>query len=101
MIVVVEAVYSMDGHVAPPKKIVETLDRHLPLGNGRLIVDEAPSTGIFGMHGRGLVCDLGLEQRVFAHLYTFGTSMGGSGGESLCNCCPVGVDTLSRHVSRL
>jgi 8-amino-7-oxononanoate synthase len=82
VLVVVEGVYSMDGHVAPLKEIVETLARHLPRGNGRLIVDEAHSTGIFGKQGRGLVCELGLENAVFARLHTFGKALGGSGGES-------------------
>ncbi|KAH8176571.1 aminotransferase class I and II domain-containing protein [Sarocladium implicatum] len=79
VIVVVEAVYSMDGHVAPLREIVETIHRQLPRGNGRLIVDEAHSTGIFGKDGRGLVCELGLEQDVFARLHTFGKALGGSG----------------------
>lgn len=80
--VVVEAVYSMDGDVAPLRDIVSCMRQHLPRGNGRLIVDEAHSTGLFGTGGRGLVNELGLEGDVFARLHTFGKAMGSSGGES-------------------
>lgn len=79
--VAVEGVYSMDGDVAPLADIVECVKRLLPHGNGYIMVDEAHSTGLFGRQGRGLVCELGLENRVFARLHTFGKAMGSSGGE--------------------
>ncbi|KAG7139053.1 8-amino-7-oxononanoate synthase like protein [Verticillium longisporum] len=82
--VAVEAVYSMDGDVAPLREIVDCIKQHLPRGNGRLIVDEAHSTGLFGLQGRGLVCELGLERDVFARLHTFGKAMGASGAILLC-----------------
>ncbi|KAH7139973.1 pyridoxal phosphate-dependent transferase [Dactylonectria estremocensis] len=77
--VAVEGVYSMDGDVAPLQEIVECVERWLPKGNGYIIVDEAHSTGIYGAQGRGLVCQLGLENRVFARVHTFGKAMGCSG----------------------
>lgn len=80
--VAVEGVYSMDGDVAPLQEIVSCVKRHLPKGNGYIIVDEAHSTGLFGAHGSGLVCELGLEQEVFARLNTFGKAMSASGGTS-------------------
>lgn len=79
--VAVEGVYSMDGDVAVLKEIVACVERLLPKGNGHIIVDEAHSTGLFGRQGRGLVCELGLEDRVFARLHTFGKAMGSFGGE--------------------
>ena len=78
--VAVEGVYSMDGDVAPLREIAACLKRHLPRENGHLIVDEAHSTGLFGEKGRGLVCELGLEDSVFARLHTFGKALGCSGG---------------------
>jgi 8-amino-7-oxononanoate synthase len=81
VIVAVEGVYSMDGDVAPLKKIVQCVERHLPNKNGHIIVDEAHSTGVFGEQGRGLVCGLGLEDRVFARLHTFGKALGSYGGK--------------------
>jgi 8-amino-7-oxononanoate synthase len=74
-------VYSMDGDAAPLKDIVECVEKRLPLGNGYIIVDEAHSTGIFGHQGRGLVCHLGLESRIWGRVHTFGKAMGCSGGE--------------------
>lgn len=81
VMVAVEGVYSMDGDVAALEDIVACVKRLLPKGNGHIIVDEAHSTGLFGRQGRGLVCELGLEERVFARLHTFGKAMGSFGGE--------------------
>lgn len=80
--VAVETVYSMDGDVAPIKLILDTLDECLPNDNGHLIVDEAHSTGVYGPSGRGIICQLGLEQRVFARLHTFGKALASGGGTS-------------------
>jgi 8-amino-7-oxononanoate synthase len=79
--VAVEGVYSMDGDVAPLAEIVKCVESRLPNGNGYIIVDEAHSTGIFGDRGRGLVCELGLEDRVWARVLGFGKAMGCAGGE--------------------
>ena len=78
--VAVEGVYSMDGDVVPLADVVDCVERSLPNGNGYVIVDEAHSTGIFGDRGRGLVCELGLENRVWARVLGFGKAMGCSGG---------------------
>lgn len=78
--VAVEAVYSMDGDVAPLEDIVRCVEERLPLGNGHVVVDEAHSNGLFGDRGRGLVSQLGLEDRVWARVNTFGKALGCSGG---------------------
>ncbi|SPO01558.1 related to LCB2 - serine C-palmitoyltransferase subunit [Cephalotrichum gorgonifer] len=83
--VAVEGVYSMDGDVAALAEIVACVKRLLPNGNGHVIVDEAHSTGLFGKQGRGLVCELGLEDSVFARLHTFGKAMGSYGAIMLCS----------------
>lgn len=80
--VAVEAVYSMDGDLAPLREMVETVQDMLPQGNGYVIVDEAHATGIFGNRGRGLCCELGVEDKVFARVVTFGKAVGSQGGES-------------------
>lgn len=79
--IAVESVYSMDGDVAPLTEMVACVERHLPRGNGYIIVDEAHSTGLFGEKGRGLVCKLGLENHVFVRLHTFGKALSALGGE--------------------
>lgn len=80
--IAVESVYSMDGDIAPLKEIVQIKDRLLPKGNGHIIIDEAHGTGVLGPLGRGLVSELGLEDKVFARLHTFGKSLACSGGKT-------------------
>ncbi|KAF1993377.1 PLP-dependent transferase [Amniculicola lignicola CBS 123094] len=88
--VAVEAIYSMDGDLAPLKEIVELVEAVLPPGCGYVAVDEAHSTGVIGPQGRGLVSELGLEQRVFARLHTFGKALA-------CNGAIILGSPLLRH----
>ncbi|KAM3512083.1 hypothetical protein MY11210_004280 [Beauveria gryllotalpidicola] len=83
--VAVEGVYSMDGDVSPLRDIVACVRERLPRGNGHVIVDEAHSTGIIGLRGRGLVCHLGLEDQIWARVHTFGKAMGCAGAIVLCS----------------
>ncbi len=71
-IVVIESIYSMDGDEAPLSKIADLCEKY----NALLIVDEAHSTGIYGENGKGLVCQYGLENRVYARIHTFGKALG-------------------------
>lgn len=73
--IAVESLYSMDGDEAPLEKIVFLAEKY----NAQLIVDEAHAGGIFGKNGRGLVPHYGLEDRVFARVYTFGKALGTHG----------------------
>lgn len=82
--VVVEAIYSMDGDMAVLPEII-TLCKHY---NAYLIVDEAHSTGVYGKNGNGLCCQLGIEQDIFARVYTFGKAVGVHGA------CVVGSQIL-------
>jgi len=50
VLIAVEAVYSMDGDIAPLAKIIEIKRRH----NALLLVDEAHSLGVLGQTGRGI-----------------------------------------------
>ncbi|EIW57969.1 PLP-dependent transferase [Trametes versicolor FP-101664 SS1] len=77
--VAVETLYSMDGTLAPLLEIVETVEELFPHGNGYVVVDEAHSTGVYGPQGRGLVAALGLEDRIFARLHTFGKALAATG----------------------
>ncbi len=75
ILVVVESVYSMDGDICPLQKVVEVCEKY----NANLVVDEAHSTGIFGENGNGLVTELGLQERIFARINTFGKGFGTQG----------------------
>ncbi|MBB5436429.1 8-amino-7-oxononanoate synthase [Pedobacter sp. AK017] len=70
--VVIESVYSMDGDM-PPLQEISTLCQQY---QASLIVDEAHATGIFGRQGAGLVQAMGLQNKVFARIVTFGKAMG-------------------------
>ena len=73
--IAIESVYSMDGDLANLTSIVNLSEKY----GANLIVDEAHATGIFGKNGRGLVCELGLEDKVFARVVTFGKALGCQG----------------------
>ncbi|KAG6141575.1 hypothetical protein E4U38_006616 [Claviceps purpurea] len=83
--IAVEAVYSMDGDLAPLQDIVDCVEACLPHGNGYIVVDEAHSTGWMGEKGRGMVSSLGLEDRIWARVHTFGKAMGCAGAAVLCS----------------
>ena len=72
--VVVESIYSMDGDVAPLAEMATLCQAE----GAALVVDEAHSTGIYGK-GEGLVGALGLEEKVWARVYTFGKAIGSHG----------------------
>jgi len=70
--VAVESVYSMDGDCAPLREIVELCGKY----GANLVVDEAHATGVFGNKGEGKVAELGMEDKIFARLHTFGKALG-------------------------
>ncbi len=72
LFVVVESVYSMDGDAAPLKALVELCEKYA----ANIILDEAHTTGTCGKNGNGRACELGIEQKIFARIYTFGKGMG-------------------------
>ena len=74
--VVVEAVYSMDGDVAPLEELIELKERY----QAWLMVDEAHAIGAFGQHGSGLLSELGLQDKVEIQMGTLGKALGASGG---------------------
>ena len=87
--VVVESVYSLDGDSAPLLELVEICE---VLKNIFLIVDEAHAIGVFGKQGRGLCNALGIEQRCFARIYTYGKALGCNGASI------VGSDILRNYL---
>ena len=70
----IESIYSMDGDEAP---LVDLVALSLELGFD-LIVDEAHASGVYG-RGAGLCVELGIEQKIFARVYTFGKGVGTHG----------------------
>lgn len=79
LFVAVESVYSMDGDFAPLAEIASVCEKY----HAHLIVDEAHATGVFGKKGEGRVVELGLEEKVFAVVHTFGKGLGCHGAAVL------------------
>ena len=77
----VESLYSLSGTISPLADIVRLTESAFPCNNAYVCVDEAHATGIYGPNGRGLINLLGLQNRVFARLHTFGKGLAGTGGE--------------------
>ena len=70
--VVTESVFSMDGDLAPLGELAKLCEQY----DAGLIVDEAHATGIIGKMGEGLVQLLGIQNRCFARIHTFGKALG-------------------------
>ncbi|HEV2768751.1 MAG TPA: 8-amino-7-oxononanoate synthase, partial [Solirubrobacteraceae bacterium] len=79
-LIVTDAVFSMDGDLAPLEGIVELARRH----RARVLVDEAHATGVVGPGGRGLVAELGLEQEGDVVVGTLGKALGSYGAFAAC-----------------
>jgi 8-amino-7-oxononanoate synthase len=79
-VIVTDAVFSMDGDLAPLTQIVELARRF----RARVIVDEAHATGVVGPAGRGLVAALGLEGEVDVVVGTLGKALGSYGAFACC-----------------
>lgn len=74
-LIVTDAVFSMDGDVAPLRELVQLKNRY----GAMLMVDEAHSGGIYGEQGQGLVHQLGLTDNVEVIMGTFSKAYGSYG----------------------
>jgi 8-amino-7-oxononanoate synthase len=81
--IAVEAVYSMDGDLAPVTALKALADRE----DAVLVVDEAHSTGVFGDAGRGLGHGIAQSANVLS-LHTCGKALGASGA-LICGAEPL------------
>ena len=76
-LVVVDAVYSMDGDIAPLPEIIQLCQRYQAL----VMVDEAHSLGVLGPNGRGIQEHFGLQPSdIDIKMGTVSKSLASSGG---------------------
>ena len=73
--IVTDALFSMDGDLAPIPGVVDLAERHEVL----TMVDEAHSLGCFGPEGRGVVAEFGMSSRVDLLVGTLGKALGSYG----------------------
>ena len=70
--IVTESVFSMDGDTPNMEQLILLSEKH----GAYLIVDEAHALGVFGNNGEGILQSLGLQDKVFARVITFGKGLG-------------------------
>jgi glycine C-acetyltransferase/8-amino-7-oxononanoate synthase len=87
-LIVTDAVFSMDGDVAPIAELLDLARRHRCL----LVVDEAHATGALGPGGAGAVAEAGLSAEVDLIVGTLGKTLG-SYGAYVCGSAKL-VDLL-------
>lgn len=76
VLIVTDAVFSMDGTIAPLDKICDLADAYSAL----VMVDECHSMGFMGAHGRGVIEHCGVLGRVDIITGTLGKALGGGIG---------------------
>ena len=76
IIIATDAVFSMDGTIAPLDQICDLADKY----DAMVMVDECHSHGFMGTHGRGVVEHCGVTGRVDIITGTLGKALGGGIG---------------------
>jgi 8-amino-7-oxononanoate synthase len=77
--IVTESVFSMDGDTPNLEELATLCEKY----NSNLVIDEAHALGVFGTQGEGMVQSLGLQDKVFARIMTFGKGLGCHGAAIL------------------
>lgn len=72
--IAIESIYSMDGDEAPVAELMDIAIRY----EAFLVVDEAHATGVWGLGGKGLMCEWEGSENLIT-LHTCGKALGSSG----------------------
>jgi 8-amino-7-oxononanoate synthase len=73
--VITDAVFSMDGDIAPLKELLVLCERH----NAWLLIDDAHGFGVLGQHGKGCLSHFNLQSPRIIYMATLGKAAGVSG----------------------
>lgn len=90
--IVTDGVFSMDGHIAPLREIVELAEKY----NALIFIDECHATGFFGPTGRGTDEYCGVQGKIDFINSTLGKAMGGAIGGYTTAAQPV-IDLLRQR----
>ena len=74
-LIVTDAVFSMDGDVAPLAGMIELCERH----DAWLLIDDAHGFGVLGPQGRGTAAHLGIDSPRLIYMATLGKAAGIAG----------------------
>jgi 8-amino-7-oxononanoate synthase len=74
-IVATDAVFSMDGDLAPLPELVALCERH----DAWLVIDDAHGVGVLGARGRGSLEHFGVRSPRIVYMATLGKALGGYG----------------------
>ncbi|SOY85275.1 8-amino-7-oxononanoate synthase [Cupriavidus taiwanensis] len=74
-LIVTDSVFSMDGNVAPLRRLLELADRH----DAWIVVDDAHGFGVLGEQGHGVLEALGLSSERLIYIGTLGKAAGVAG----------------------
>jgi len=76
ILIVTDGVFSMDGDIAPARRIVELAEEH----GAMTYIDDAHGDGVLGAAGRGITSHFSIEGRVDVEMGTFSKAFGVVGG---------------------
>ena len=93
-LIVTDGVFSMDGDMAPMKRIVELAEKY----NALVFSDECHTTGFLGKTGRGIEEYFDIKGKVDIINSTLGKALGGAAGGYTTSCKE--LTTLLRQKSR-
>ena len=74
-LIVTDAVFGMDGHIAPLPELLALADQH----DAWVVVDDAHGFGVLGAQGRGSLAHFGLSSARFIYLGNLGKALGVAG----------------------
>jgi 8-amino-7-oxononanoate synthase len=74
-LIVTDAVFSMDGDVAPLAEMIALCERH----DAWLMIDDAHGFGVLGPQGRGTAAHLGIDSPRLVYMATLGKAAGSAG----------------------
>ncbi len=90
-LVITDAVFSMDGDIAPVPELLELCARH----DAYLLIDDAHGFGVLGEQGRGTLAHFGIDSERVIYMATLGKAAGVAGA-FIAGSAPL-IDTLIQH----